>query len=282
MARKSKGKKGYRRKSLARKALEYSVPRLAYGAAKYAGKSLYNRYVGSPYAMENVARDVAMLKGLINAEKKRLNINNSGSVGSIGQVSANTSGHYLQDITPLPAQGSGYNQRTGNSIKWTSSYFDIQIRGQSALSSPVKGRIYFFKVKGTPYGTVSNVMGQFIAPNTFIGDQTIYDMYSQRQPDYFKNFQPLLTKRFKIPADNITGQAMITSLRFGMKVQGHVKWSTDNTTLSEGQVIMLIVVDNGNSSSTTANTSTSGGVVNQAISTGLIMNYNIQHYFVDN
>lgn len=261
--------------------------RVARRVVRKAGALAKKRYFtgkgfGKP-KIGQMVRDVQMLKTLVNAEKKRLNINDSGSTQQIGQVVGNASGHYLVDLTPNPSQGTGYNQRTGNSIKWSSSYFDLQFRQQANAVSPIRGRIYLVQVKGTPYGTVSNVMGQFIAANTFIGDQTIYDWYSQRNPDYFQDFRVIRTKTFKVQMDQYSGQSMITSVRFGMKLKNfHVRWSLDTATVSQGQIFMLIVLDNGNASGATVNTSTSNNVANTAVNTGVYYAYNIQHYYIDN
>jgi len=69
---------------------------------------------------------------MINAEKKRYEISVNGV--AFAQLNGNAAGLYALDITPIPAVGSNFNQRSGSSIKICSSYakfnggINLQIR----------------------------------------------------------------------------------------------------------------------------------------------------------
>lgn len=266
------------------------MPSLVKKVFTKARRAVQNRYIKkrSNYApkWKRIVRDVTRMKAMLNVEKKRWLVPVSATQ-VVGQVNHNASGHYLYDITPQPIQGNGYDQRSGNSIKWTSSFIEFQFNTQNN-DRGCSGMIYFIKIVGEPRTTISNIMPQFLQPNYFIqnsnaGSPAIYDTTSSRNPDYFKNFQVIRKKRFGFKPDDYSTQTYGKNVKLGLKLKDHhVKWSlnTSSTTPSQGQVLMLIVLDNGNSNS--ANASTLTNVYQQSANTGLYLNYNMIHYYVDN
>lgn len=254
--------------------------------AKKVGRAVKRRYFkGKGYSNPKIGtmiRDVALLKRMVNAEKKRLEVKSpDGTSYPIGQVSGNTSGHFLADFTPNPGQGVGYNQKTGNSIKWVSSYLDFQFVSQSACISGMRMKIQLVKVVGQPFSTVSDVMGKFIEPTAFLTGGTVYDINSPRDPDYFKNYKVLATKYVTIKNDDITSEQTYKRVSMGLKLKNHHVRNNDNDpTNSMGQVFLLITADQGNGSITTA--STINGVPQSAINTGCFMRFEWTHYYYDN
>lgn len=259
-------------------------PKYKTSAKKFLRKArgaVIKRYFNKGYnpKVSRIVRDVAMLKSMVNAEKKRIDVPQTTGQ-AIGQISTNSSGHYLLDLTPVVAQGTGYNQKTGNSFKWHSSFLDFQFIQQVNQISRMRLKIQIVKVIGLPYSTISNVMGKFIEPTAFVTGGTIYDYNSPRNPDYFKNFQVLRTAYATIQPDQITGDSQIKRLKLGLKLRDHhVKTDLNTTTLTEGQVFLLITADQGNCGGTT---STLGNVPQVALSTGCLMNYEFTHYYYDN
>lgn len=253
---------------------------------KKATRAVKKRYFkGKGYAKpkyNTMLKDVAFLKKMINAEKKRIIVSNSG-LGSagIGQVNGNASGHYLVGLTPLPPQGNDYNQRTGNSIKWASSFLNFQFVHESATTAATKLTIHIVKFVGLqPTNIASAVLDKYILPNNFISGSPIYDDNSFRNPDYFKSFKIITRKTVFIRCDNISNQPVSKNVKIGIKPNHHIKWATDGTTISEGQVFLLITSDTGNYSLST--NCTLPNVYQTANSTGILMNYNYTHYFIDN
>ena len=55
-----------------------------------------------------IARDVAYLKSMINAEKKHLRTDVENVV--MGQVNGNSNGYYVVDVSPAPSQGTGFQE----------------------------------------------------------------------------------------------------------------------------------------------------------------------------
>lgn len=246
----------------------------------YKKTGLVNPVKKGKLSLTRVLKDVNMIKGMLNTEKKRV-YQTQTSPQTVGQINFNTSGHFLLDITPQPAQGVGFDQKTGNSIKWTSSFMEFLFQGQSGMISGVKLKIQIVKVVGLPFATLTNVMGQFVQNNFFINNGVVYDITSSRDPDFFKNFRVLKTKYVYMAPDSISGEPNIKNVKIGLKnLERHVRTDNNSATISEGQVFLLITADRGNTSAASA--STLNNVSISAVSTGVSFNYNFTHYYVDN
>lgn len=255
--------------------------------AKKAGRAVKRRYFkGKGFSKPNVGRmvkDVAFLKSIVNAEKKRLQVASTTRQVVAQVAGASSSGQYMLDITPTPTQGVSYNQRTGNSIKWHSSFINFQFTHQAATSAPVTLLIQIVKVVGEPYATLNpNALEDYLMPNPFCPSSTVYDLYAPRNPNSFKTFRVLRSKKVHVKCDQISGQPMLASVNCGLKLRNHhVKWQNDNTTLASGQVFIIIRANTGNSDNTT--TWTGGeGVYITTPTTGIQFNYQYQHYYYDN
>lgn len=253
------------------------------GFVKRVGRAIKRRYFkGKGYRnpkLGRMARDVMMLKRLVNAEKKRVNVNTLSGTLSVGQVNGNTSGCYYEDMTCAPAVGTAYNQRTGNSIKWQASHFAFQFKHMASTEQKVRLKIQFWRAVAQTT-SASAVEGQILTANPFVTGGSVYDYYSDRNPDYFKCFRLIRTKYVTLDQDDLTSQAVIKSVVFGIKWNHHVNWNVSGSN-SEGQVIMSIVADSGNKSTNTTCTLTNGVPV-QGTNTGVQFNYNVTHYYTDN
>lgn len=223
--------------------------------------------------------DISMLKGIINSEKKRIELTSTNQI--VGQINGNSSGHFLADLTPNVQQGVGFNQKTGNSFKWVSSHLDFQFITQTAQNQPIKLKIEIVKVVGLPYTNVSDVLSKYIEPTSFIVGNSVYDIHSPRDPDYFKNFVVLKRKYVTIPVDQINNQIQFKRVSVGLKLKKHhVRTNNNDPTVSMGQVFMLITADSGNCNNATVGGFT--GVITNAINTGVTFNSEWTHYFYDN
>jgi len=227
---------------------------------------------------------VENLESRVQSEKFRKTI--TYLAGNVGQVNGNGSGYHAADITPIVSVGDGYNGRTGSKIRLHSSYLQFQFGDQTNASSAIRGKILVFKLNNevvpSPYSSfiTQNMMNY----NTFVGGGfTIVDYNSSYNPDYFKDWKLIRQKNFTHKSDNISGQKVITSLSMGIKYnkgKGHtVQFDKSTDTLVGGQILVLILLDNGNNSGTA---STLTNISNTAASTGLTLNYSIDHYYYDN
>lgn len=241
------------------------------------GKLSSSRVYNNASKIARVASEVAILRRLVNAEKKRYEftvVNNA-----VAQVDGNTTGCYVRDITPVMSEGITASTRNGASIKWTSSYINMQFIHQSATQSAIKGKIYFVKVKNQIINNTTFI-STFLNQNRFTTSGVVYDLYSTRQQDYFKDYIVLKTVPFKVECDQLSGQTVCKNLSIPLKFGHHVKFQGDTNTLTDGQVFMLIVTDSGNMNASTI--STVGNIPVTAVSTGLNLCYNCISYYVDN
>lgn len=81
--------------------------------------------------------------------------------------------------------------------------------------------------------------------------------------------------------DSITSGLYVKNIKFGVTYKNHhVRFNSNTTQHTVGQLLMYIQPDTGNCSTVTG--STLSGVPVTQINTGATFNYNITHYFVDN
>lgn len=240
------------------------------------GRLSSSRMYNNASKVAKVAAEVAILKRLVNAEKKRITtgVNNQ----FVGQVNGNSSGMYIYDITPYPSQGITAETRNGASIKWTTSYLQLQFIHMSATQSTIKGKIYIIKTRDVINS--STLQQQFFMPSPFITSTSIYDINSPREQDYFKDFTVLRTRNFTVSCDQISGQTVQKIVKMPLKFGHHVKFNDNTNVLTNGQVFMIIVCDSGNIA--TSAVSTVGNISNTAPNTGLNLCWSITNYYVDN
>lgn len=240
------------------------------------GKLSSSRMYDNASKIARVASEVAILRRLVNAEKKRYNLGTNNTF--VGQVNGNSSGCYTFDLTPVPAQGITAETRNGASIKWTSTYLQLQFIHMSATQSTIKGRIYI--IRSSNVINSSTLLTNFLNPSPFITSTQIYDINSAREQDYFKDYKVLATKNFTVSCDQISGQTVQKIIKMPLKFGHHVKFNDNSTSITDGQVWMLIVCDSGNIATGTA--STVGNISVTAPNTGLNLCWNAVNYFVDN
>lgn len=246
------------------------------GRKVYKATGLKNPIKKGKLSSTRLINDVQMLKRLINAEKKRIvtGVNNQ----FVGQVNGNSSGMYIYDITPYPAQGVTTDTRNGASIKWTSSYLQMQFIHMSATQSTINGTVYIIKCKEIQ--NASTIQQRFFMPSAFITSTSIYDLNSAREQDYYKDYIVLRRQNFVVKCDQISGQTVQTIVKMPLKFGHHVKFNDNTNVLSEGQVFMIIVTDSGNIATSTA--STVGNISVTAPNTGLNLCWSITNYYIDN
>lgn len=251
------------------------------GRNVYKATGLVNPIKKGKVSTSRLIKDVAMLKSIINSEKFRLETQQTAV--NVGQVNGNSSGHFISDFTPIPAQGDGYNNRQGNSMKWCSSHYSFLFQRQPNSVGTMTIKIQLIKIVGEAYSTPSNILGKFIEPDRWITNGTVYDIASDRKPEYFKQYRVLRTKTVKFNATQYSAQATVEQkiVNFGLKLKNHhVKFNNNSNTIADGQVICLITCDTGNTSGTTA--STLNNIQNTAAGSGVLMSYNRLDYYYDN
>lgn len=256
-----------------RKRVGRVVRRVVRKGVKYAKK----RYVSKKgnFKLGRLAKDVAMVKKLINVEKKRANTQFSGVVG---QVNGAGGGAVIIDLTPALVQGDNASNRNGNSVKITGVHINGQfIQQSSAIDRQVFSvEIWCHKTKEVPMSLAST--GAEIYANSPFSNQI--DLVSRRNQDYYSDYVCLRKRRVFIAGDTYSATNIFRNNTFnlGMKLNRHLRWN-DAGTLINGQYFMIIRAQSGNCSTTTASTA---NVAHQGINTGYTYALDCMHYYVDN
>lgn len=247
---------------------------------KRTGRFIKKRYTKSgKLNINKIVRDVSMVKRMLNAEKKTISINIQNQV--FGQLLGNSAGYHSNDITPVPIQGSGIGQRNGQSIKICSWHMTAQIIQQSDANQRINYKMYMYKISGDPEPSPATFVTEQWATNNFVGGGgQIVDYNSMINPNRFAEAKLVYFKAFSIAPDSITGQTGFKTINIGGKFQHHIRYDGNNNTVTQGQLILVILADGGNCSPTTV--STFINTPNTAINTGCKINYQLQWYFYDN
>jgi len=260
----------------------YNIRKAWNGKNAKSKRSRYAKYAYRGLTTAGRALQVASsVANMVNAEKKRFELT---VVTTISQFNgATTANYYCADITPYPATGAGVNQRAGSSIKLTSSFFKFKFWSMTSCTSPMKMKYYLLQVLGAPQATAT-VAVQFLQPDQ-LNSATVIDYDSPIDPDYYGQYRIIRKGNFYVPAANIASQVVIKDTTLGIKYNRgkghHIRFNDNTTTISDGQLVLIVVADSGNASGGTATTAT-GNVPVKAINTGMNMSVDYMYYYYDN
>ncbi len=233
-------------------------------ARKYGRKFTHHRYgTWTKPKMANVYKDVAMLKALVNVEKKRALVSAANiKVARYDTAGINT-GAQILDITPVITQGDAGNQRNGNSLKLQSLFMDLWVEQQSATVNNLSLNVKVICVPEDS-STSGDPLTQFYQPNLFTN---VIDSGSNRDPEYFTRFKVIKNLTVNIKEDNLAGGNYNRQLKVPLKLGTHLKYNTDaSTTSTKNRYFMICTCDQG------ANVSNSG----------VSINYGITYFYTDN
>lgn len=137
--------------------------------------------------VNQVVKDVAMLKGMINAEKQNITsaVTTEYDLAQYNGVSS-TGGRVLAGVMPNISQGFGEDNRKGDSIKVCSWALKIQVynNGNDTLSG-CNYKFYLVRQPTNPASTSSDTLANFLETNPFSG---VNDFYSNRNYEHYKDF----------------------------------------------------------------------------------------------
>jgi len=256
-----------------RKRVGRVVRRVVRKGVKYAKK----RYVSKKgnLRLGKIVRDVAMVKKLINVEKKRFS---SNYTGVLGQVNGAGGGAVMLDITPFITKGNDANQRNGNSIKMTGLYIQGQFLQQSAAIDRNTVSVELWCHKNKEVGMSLASTGNEIYTNSPFSNQI--DFVSRRNQDYFSDYVCLRKKMVRVTADTFSGTNIVRNATFSfpIKLNRHLRWS-DSNVLINGQIFLIMRCQSGNASASTGSTA---NIPHQGINTGLTYALDQITYYVDN
>jgi len=246
-------------------------------AKRVVGRAVKSRYgTFSKPKINNIVRDVAMLKTLVNAEKKHIETLVSSDV-QIGQVDGGNTGAYIVDITPTISQGDGSSQRNGDSLKITGMLLEGMAYGQASTSQPIRIVMDLWTVPNQPSVTMNTTTLGEIFNNSPISQ--VIDASSLRNPDYFRKYRKIATKSIYLTQDSFSGQTICRQWKLFMKLQHHLHYVVGGAAITSGQIFATVRCDSGNK-----NVSNSGlpriptGIAN----TGAVWQMHSRYYYTDN
>lgn len=245
-----------------------------------SGKVITVKKYKRTYKRQNLTAQLNKM-GINPPEKKRIQGTLSGD-NPLGQCIGNAPGNLAYDITPQCTQGSAVNTRISNKISLTGMFFSIQLRQQAAATQPVRVDLYIIRLLGDNTQTAIDFSRTMVQRNDFVTGADIWDVYSQKNIDYSRNYQIIRKKKIYIKPDQLTGQQMPTVLTFGHKFKTpHViRYSGASASdFESGRILMCAYSSSGNSSDVTA--SSLVGIPSIAVSTGQLLSYSIKYFFTD-
>ena len=205
--------------------------------AKRAGRALVGgikkRYAPKGnLALGTIARDVMMLKRMVNVEKKFVE---STIVTDQQFAQAN---YYAVNITPSIPQGVTNGARTGNSIKLVSARLDVQIKSDTNTVNEFRYKYYLLHVgdTGGPASATSMTTRLFDA-NIF---SSYLDYHSQMSPDLFGKAKIIATGTGKVMAEGATGQTGISQWFKPLKLSQHLKYDVNATSVPVNGAYYLV------------------------------------------
>jgi len=217
--------------------------------------------------MSRIVKDLAMLKHLVNIEKKRIDVTQSTAVAFAQSNTTGVSGAYSALLSPKPDEGVAQGQRIGQSIKLVSGCLDMQITQQANTLNALKVKYWLVKRadNSSNYSSALSI-SQFFEANPFSG---VVDYYSARDPEFFTAFKVVKTGTMVLPQDQITTGTAIKQIKVPLTFNDHLKFPTDlvgNTT--KNQFYLFVTC--------------SGGDIAPAILSGATIVYNMRWYYTDN
>lgn len=216
--------------------------------------------------LATIAKDLEMVKNRLNSEKKEIReveITN----GTVGQVFGDLNGYWFQDITPQLAQGTGADERIGNSLKMTGCNLNFQFMGQKDTLTGRKIKIGLYRVRdpslGPTDGCVDITTDVFDAnPLTGLFDYNAAKAYRNSKND---GIVCIREKTIYLPKVDVLvrgggGEAdqdlerAYKTLNFPVKLNDMIRYEQDNDNLPNGfRYVILVRADAGNSSTVASN-----------------------------
>lgn len=265
-----------------------NLTRYAKKAGKYVVKQAKKRYVNKRGNLKvgRMVKDIAMLKKMVNAEKKRIEMYN-GYIEGVSQFVCNSAGtnldtgYIIKDITPIISQGTTYSTRSGSSVKLHSMQAQFQLNQQANAVSPTTISVEFWRVRNQVVTANATTMGQIYDKNAI---SFFTDYHSTRNPDHFKDYQLIAKKRVRFEQDSISGIQNIKDFRIPRRLfNHHVRYAGDSNTVTEGQILLVVRASTGNKGSATATIGFLGSTPPVLTNvSGINVTMALRYYYYDN
>lgn len=227
---------------------------MAYNKAKkYArkvGRKVYNkakkRYTSKKgVRIGKIVRDLNMIKRTINPEKK---VAESSLFGQgVAQSNGINDGVYVASIIPTIAQGNGFANRDGRSIKTSGAYIRGKFQAQSSTINKIKFNVTIVSPKGIPQTTTQVLEGMYNVDSI----SGLRDYFAPRNPDSFTDYRVLCSRNYILYPDSITGQTGIIDYTIPLRLGHHIRYSFNSNTIEEGNMYVIVRADSGDQGTST-------------------------------
>lgn len=261
---------------------------------KKLGKYMTKRYTNpsGSLKLKQVARDVAVVKRVVNSEKKHFGPTvftdpvSLTTIFSTGLTNGTGEGMQLINITPQIIKGDNRDNRNGNSVKLVSACIHLNLAGQSAQANNTKMIFEVYQVKS--YGLYGTSPTPAVLGSDLFKQDPITNRYSancSRNPNYFSKFRCIRRLVVQTPQDNGGTSNFIKNFTLPMKLNQHLRFDDSAGGLNYVNTEFFLVVrsNNGNCSGTVASaTGNSALALNTAVLTGFSFQLYTDFYYYDN
>lgn len=214
--------------------------RVGNNIANGAISAVKNRYLG-PEGMSNMARDVGMLKMLVNTEEK--------------QIFTLPSAQTVSNVSPLVygigtmAQGTASNQRVGDSVKITRIDLNLLFlysSGTTTVSFSQTFNWYLLRYKKTPASSGTTAFGIAEFLNADGGSQ--YTPISFPNPDTADNFQLMAAGQvaLDLPVQTTVSTTASKVVSLSHNCNFHQEYNgSANTTITDNMCFVVLTAISG-------------------------------------
>jgi hypothetical protein len=216
--------------------------------------------------IDAIAKDLMMIKSRLNVEKKEKR-EVEITAGTVGQVFNDLNGYWFQDITPSLGQGTGADERVGNSLKMTGCNLNFQFMGQSQTLTGRKIKIGLYRVRDPSLGPSdysSDITTDVLDANPLTGllDYNAAKAYRNSKNDGIACIREKTVYIPKVEVLDRSGgnsadydfEKAYKTLNFPVKLNDLIRYEQDNDNLPNGfRYVILVRADCGNSGTTGSN-----------------------------
>ena len=214
-------------------------------AGRYAKKRYFKGKGYSTPKIGTMAKDLANLKKMINAEKQNVESVSTTEYNLAQYNGVSSNGGRVIDIMPIVSQGVSEDQRKGDSLKVCSWCLKLQVYNNGNLT--LSGNNYKFYVLRQPTNPVptTNTFAQFLETNPFSG---VSDYYSSRNYEHFKDWVVMATCSGKLKANESgdANQGSKTNVHtVARKQEFHIRYDKGTTDIINNPIYLVALSSDG-------------------------------------
>lgn len=255
----------------------------------YGQRGVTGRYyrVGAVQGLQNLAKDVAMIKSRLNVEKKH--IDKDVATFSLGQANGPADGAHYFEVTPLISQGTEGGQRIGQSLKLTGMTFPMSFTQQDTCMGDRKVKITLVRVMSADGGvTAEEAFNTFYDPNPLTGLRDFNAPKAYRNGTH-DGITEIATKVITVKGPVLNDQTasvvgdyerQVANCRLSVKLQQILRYFQNGDNIPEGiKYYMFFQCNAGNKSGSLTATQ---DIAVKSVNTGLIARLGQRSWWVDN